>query len=176
MLLHLFPALAVGLHVLLRVSLDFRLARLAALDRVSQILEPDGQLRSVDIRGIVLRSKKLLGWRARVWPFSRSVTLKITAWVWSWALRSLRLAGPCRARRCGGNLPVVSGARMLPILAWVYRSNSAMAERTLSRCASRTRSSPPTRAVNETDFGAEKVASQPARCSTEVVSLPNCPA
>jgi hypothetical protein len=73
------------------------------------------------------------------------------------------------------NLPVVSGARMLPILAWVYRSSSAMAERTLSRCATRTRSSPPTRAVNETDFGAENTASHPARCSTEVTSLPNFP-
>jgi hypothetical protein len=73
------------------------------------------------------------------------------------------------------NFPVVSGARMLPILAWVYRSNSAMAERTLSRCATLTRSSPPTRAVNETDFGAENTASHPARCSTEVTSLPNFP-
>ncbi len=73
------------------------------------------------------------------------------------------------------NFPVVSGARMLPILAWVYRSNSDRAERTLSRCATLTRSSPPTRAVNETDFGAENVASHPARCSTLVTSLPNLP-
>src|ERR1035441_9483198 len=61
MLLHLFPALAVGLHVLLRVSLDFRLARLSALDCVTEILEPDSQLRSVNIRGIALRGEKLLG-------------------------------------------------------------------------------------------------------------------
>ena len=47
--------------------------------------------------------------------------------------------------------------------------------RTLSRCASLTRSSPPTNAVTETDFGAENVASHPARCSTEVTSLPFLP-
>src|ERR1035438_7373810 len=61
MVLHLFPARAAGLHVLFRVSLDFRLAKLAALDRVSQILEPDGQLRSVNLRGIALGGEKLLG-------------------------------------------------------------------------------------------------------------------
>ena len=55
----------------------------------------------------------------------------------------------------------------------MYRSSSSKANRTLSRCASRTRSSPPTRAVSETGFGAEKAASHPARCSTEVTSLPN---
>ena len=42
---------------------------------------------------------------------------------------------------------------------------------TASRCASRTRSSPPTSAVSETDFGAENVASHPARCSTGVTSF-----
>ncbi len=44
---------------------------------------------------------------------------------------------------------------------------------TASRCASRTRSSPPTSAVSETDFGAEKVASQPARCSTGDTIFPS---
>ena len=34
--------------------------------------------------------------------------------------------------------------------------------------ADRIRSSPPTRAVSDTDFGGEKVASQPARCCTEL--------
>jgi len=34
--------------------LDFWLSILAALDRVTEILEPDGQLRSVNIRGIAL--------------------------------------------------------------------------------------------------------------------------
>ena len=44
---------------------------------------------------------------------------------------------------------------------------------TASRWASRTRSSPPTRAVSETDFGAENVASQPARCSTGFTVVPS---
>src|SRR6266568_4097745 len=49
--------------------------------------------------------------------------------------------------------------------AWTYRSSSSSATPTLSRCASRTRSSRPTSAVNDTLFGAENVASHPARCS-----------
>jgi hypothetical protein len=52
------------------------------------------------------------------------------------------------------------------------RSSSDSAALTLSRCASRTRSSPPTSAVMEIDFGAENVASHPARCSTLVTSFP----
>jgi len=35
-----------------------------------------------------------------------------------------------------------------------------------------TRSSPPTSAVSDTDFGAENVASHPARCSALVICLP----
>jgi hypothetical protein len=47
---HLFPARAA-----------VRLARLSALDCVTEILEPDGQLRSVNICGIALGGEKLLG-------------------------------------------------------------------------------------------------------------------
>jgi hypothetical protein len=41
----------------------------------------------------------------------------------------------------------------------------------VSRWASRTRSSPPTSAVSDTDFGAENAASHPARCSALVLPL-----
>jgi predicted nuclease of restriction endonuclease-like RecB superfamily len=52
------------------------------------------------------------------------------------------------------------------------RSSSLSATRTLSRCASRTRSSPPTNAVIDTLFGDENVASQPTRCSIVVTVSP----
>lgn len=52
------------------------------------------------------------------------------------------------------------------------RSSASRATRTLSRCASRIRWSPPSSAVNETDFGAENVASQPARCFIAVMVFP----
>ena len=71
------------------------------------------------------------------------------------------------------NLPVVSAAWLPPIRAWVYRSNSVRAVVTACRWASRTRSSPPTKAVRETDLGAENVASQPARCSTGLTVVPS---
>src|SRR5690242_12900736 len=57
------------------------------------------------------------------------------------------------------NCPVVSAGLLPPIRACVYRSNSFNAIFTARRCASRTRSSPPTSAVRDTDLGAEKVAS-----------------
>jgi hypothetical protein len=49
--------------------------------------------------------------------------------------------------------------------ACTYRSVSSRAVVTLVRWASRMRASPPTRAVMETLFGAEKVASHAARCA-----------
>ena len=52
-------------------------------------------------------------------------------------------------------------------------SNSVRATVTACRWASRIRSSPPTRAVSETDFGAEKVASHPARCSIGLTVVPS---
>ena len=51
--------------------------------------------------------------------------------------------------------------------------NSVRAIVTARRWASRTRSSPSTKAVNETDFGAENVASQPTRCSTGFKVVPS---
>src|SRR5438552_199450 len=56
--------------------------------------------------------------------------------------------------------------------ASTYRSSSSNATPTLSRWASCTRSSPPTRAVNDTLFGAENVASHPARCSIALTFSP----
>ena len=55
----------------------------------------------------------------------------------------------------------------------MYVSSWLSAAATASKCAMRTRSSPPTRAVSETDLGAEKVASQPARCSTDFTLRPS---
>ena len=71
------------------------------------------------------------------------------------------------------NLPVCSAGLLPPIRACVYFSNSSSAVETAARWASVTRSSPPTSAVRETDLGAENVASQPARCSTGLVTDPS---
>jgi len=58
------------------------------------------------------------------------------------------------------NFPVVSGAWTFANPRLRCTAPTQRAQRgTLSRCASRTRSSPPTSAVRETDFGAENVAS-----------------
>src|SRR5215472_6208309 len=99
--------------------------------------------------------------------------LKMTAWVWSWGA-AYPFTG--RAVSCSNfattNLRVISAGWLPPIRACVYRSSSSKATRILSRWATRMRWSPPTSAVNETDFGAENVASQPARCSTEVTVFP----
>src|SRR6266498_5951392 len=54
----------------------------------------------------------------------------------------------------------------------MYPSNTSTAFSTLSRCATLTRSSFPTSAASDTDLGALKVASQPARCSLVVISSP----
>ncbi len=156
-----------------RVALDLRLAVLAALDLVAQSLQPGGELRPVDRRRKCLRLEKsaLL---QRV-----GVAVLALGHVEDDDVR-VKLRRGVAVDRPGGvvlegrrhKLPVCSGSRTLPMRAWVYRSNSLSATRTLSRCASRTRSSPPTSAVSETDFGAEIVASQPARWPTEVTSLP----
>src|SRR6267143_166600 len=66
----------------------------------------------------------------------------------------------------------IEGRGVRPMRACTYFSISFRATRTLSRCAAATRASRPTKAVKETLFGAENVASQPARWSIVVTSAP----
>ena len=54
LVLNLLPARTRGVHVVLRVAADLRLAAGAAIDLVAQRLEPDGQLRPVHRRHIRL--------------------------------------------------------------------------------------------------------------------------
>jgi len=74
----------------------------------------------------------------------------------------------------GDEFPVVSGAWTLPIRACVYRSSSE-APRGHFLDAPPHPLIAPTSAVSDIDFGAENVASHPARCSALVTSLPNFP-
>src|SRR5262249_32266085 len=75
--------------------------------------------------------------------------------------------------RAATQRPVVSGNRSPPRRACVYRSSSSMATVTLASCACRTRPSLPTSALSDTLFGAENVASHPARW-LRVVAISPC--
>jgi len=59
-ILHLLPSRTRRLQILPRVALDLRLAILAALDLVTQLLKTCGQLRAVDRRAVVLRGVQLV--------------------------------------------------------------------------------------------------------------------
>ena len=87
-LLHVFEDLlaarAGGVKILLRVSFDLRRAALAGFDLVAEIAQPVGQLRLIDGGGELLRLEEVRAPEARAsLPSSRSVILKMTAWVWS---------------------------------------------------------------------------------------------
>ncbi len=58
---HLLAARTRRLHILLRVAPDLRLAVLAPLQLVTELLEPRGQFRTVDRRAVVLRGIQLMG-------------------------------------------------------------------------------------------------------------------
>ena len=58
--LNLFPAKAGGFEVLLRIALNLRLPVLAALQLVTQPLQPRCQLRAVDCRDIFLGRVELM--------------------------------------------------------------------------------------------------------------------
>ncbi len=60
MVFDLFPARAGRLQILLRISLDFRLSMLAALQFVAQLFKTQRQLRSVDRRDVALRHEYLV--------------------------------------------------------------------------------------------------------------------
>jgi len=59
-ILHLLPPWARRLQVLPRVALDLRLAILAALQLVAELLQARCQLRAIDRRAVVLRSIQLM--------------------------------------------------------------------------------------------------------------------
>jgi hypothetical protein len=55
--LDLLPTKTVGRKVLLAVPGDLRLTPLAAFDLIAKVVQPDGQLRSVDVGGVALRGE-----------------------------------------------------------------------------------------------------------------------
>ena len=105
--------------------------------------------------------------------FSRSVALKMTTCVWSWGAHSRRRVGRCYVRRSRRRIfqsvPVPGCCRSAPGCTSPVRQERL---RSLSWCASRTRSSPPTGAVRGIDFGAEKAASQLNRAPLLLLYLP----
>ncbi len=146
---------------------------LAALDLVAQTLQPGGKLGPVDRRRERLRLEQAaLLQRVGVAVLALGhvedddVGVELRRGVAVDRPGGVVLEGRRHKLACPLRLADVAHARLgVPL-------ELGRATRTLSRCASRTRSSPPTSAVSETDFGAEIVASQPARWPTEVTSLP----
>ena len=85
MVFDLFTPRTGSLQIFLRVAFYFRLSMLAALQFVAQLFQTQRQFRSVHRRHIALRHEHLVWLQSArlfpIGPFSRSVTLKITAWV-----------------------------------------------------------------------------------------------
>jgi hypothetical protein len=72
-----------GVKIFLRVAFDLGCAAPAGLDFVAQTAELVGEGRLIDGGRKVLALEESRSCKARVEPSARSVTLKMTAWVWS---------------------------------------------------------------------------------------------
>ena len=157
-------------EILLRVSLDLRCPTSAGRNLVTEPTQVIGQLRLVDRRRKLLGSEKSMG--------LNSASLAVLSYGQiendgvGMKLRSnITIDRTCRIvfEGCGKKFPgclgqmIASDPCLCVALQFLERYFTA------SRWASRTRESPPTRAVRETDFGAEKVASQPALCSMVLI-------
>ena len=172
---NLLAARARCVEIFLRVAFDFWRAAAARGDFVTKLAEPEGQLRLVDGGRELLRRKQALrlqGAILTVVPFRHIEDDSM----------GMKLRGNITVHRPGGVVLKFRGDKLGRRLRRVVAADTCLrvvlkllqgATRTLSRCASLTRSSPPTSAVSETDFGAAKVASHPARCSIVLTVFPS---
>ena len=164
-------------EIFLRVALDLRRSASANGDLVTKLAKPVSQLGLIDGSGELLRSEKTLrldGPGLAVCAFRHIKDDRM----------GMELRSDVAIDRPGGVVLEFGGnelrrglRRMVPTNACLRVSVQAVQAPalTLSRWASRTRISPPTSAVSETDLGAEKVASHPARCSIVFTIFPSAP-
>ena len=131
------------------------------------VLQTHRELRAIHRRRVLLRPIKLLRLQRACLSVLHFRHVEENRRACATAARHIRpRAGCCRARtsrRPTGPWSLPARCRRCAP-ARISPSHRAR-RRTLSRCASRTRSSPPTSAVSDTLFGALNVASHPARCS-----------
>ncbi len=166
-LLDLLPPWTRRLQILPRVTLDLRLSMLAALDLVTELLQPRRKLRTINRRRILLRLVKLLRLQRPRLAVRRlghiedhrvRVQLRRGVAVHGPAAVVLELGhGPLRPSSAPGRCRPCAPARTSP-------SHRAPCARSPGGPLSRGRRRQPS-AVSETDFGALNVASHPARCS-----------
>ena len=171
---NLLAARAGCVEILLRVALDLRRAAAANGDLVAKLAKPVGQLRLIDGRGKLLRCEKALRLDGAGLAVLALGDIEDDG-------MGMKLRRNVTIDRAGGVMLELGGnelgrgfRRMVPAdarLRVVFKLLKC--DRTLSRWAARTRSSPPTSAVSETDLGAENVASHPARCSIVLTVLPS---
>ena len=77
--LDLFSPWTGCIEIVLRIAFDFRLTVFAAVDLIAQCLQSNGSSDRYTLVAYCCDWKRLLSCSARVWPFSRSVILKMTA-------------------------------------------------------------------------------------------------